>query len=187
MSTRNAEREPFAHSDAQGYYRALRLAPEASAQEIQLAYEMLTEISDEERGVPLSEVERAYTVLINPGARRIYDRVCRSGASFTPRTSGPTRRSLDDWRVLAATTALLVAILGFVWLPLYGDRFRSFSAGDRLVNLQGAAFGVVVETADRHDFPTGISAEAILIDLADGSGLRWFPAADIRGTCRKAR
>lgn len=170
------------HSDAHGYYRALRLTPEATRREIQLAYEMLTEVSDEERGATRAQVERAYAILVKPSSRKDYDRICTSTGRAVA-----TRRPLDDWRVLAACFVLLVGILGFVWVPLYGDRLKSFDPGDRLIDRKGAPFGVVVEIADAHPFPSGVTTAGILIDLSDGTGPRWFPASDIRAICRKAR
>jgi hypothetical protein len=74
----------------------------------------------------------------------------------------------------------------FVWYPLYGNRLRSFQAGDRLVDLSGTHFGVVVESSDRHEFPGGLTAEGYLIAVAGTGEHRWFPAADIRASCRKA-
>ena len=175
------------HRDSQGYYRLLRVRTRATPQEIQLAFEMLTEWSEAQRGASLPEIERAYGILANPNARAAYDRVCRSQDVFprvSRRVSG--RRPLNDWRILAACIVLFVAIVGFVWVPLYGSRFKSFAAGDRLMDQTNKPFGVVVETAERHEFPGGIRVEAILVDLHEGD-LQWFPAADIRATCRKVK
>ncbi len=169
------------HRDTQGYYRVLRVKTHASPQEIQLAYEMLTEWSDIQRGATLPEIQRAYGILANPDARAAYDRVCNS-----PDVIPKGRRPLNDWRILAGCIVLFVAIIGFVWVPLYGNRFKTFAAGDRLIDLANAPFGVVVQTAEAHEFPGGIRVEGILVDLADGD-LQWFPAADIRATCRKAK
>jgi len=169
------------HHDSQGYYSLLRVKTRATPQEIQLAYEMLTEWSDAQRGASLPEIQRAYAILANPNARAAYDRICRSS-----RVIPKQRRGLNDWRILAACIVLFVAIVGFVWVPLYGTRFKSFAAGDRLMDQANKPFGVVVETAEMHEFPGGIRVEGILVDLDEGD-LRWFPAADIRATCRKAK
>lgn len=171
------------HNDSQGYYSLLRLKTRATPQEIQLAYEMLTEWSDAQRGASLQEIQRAYAILANPNARAAYDRVCRSSRVIPRREE---RRPLNDWRILAACIVLFVAIVGFVWVPLYGNRFKSFAAGDRLMDQANKPFGVVVETAEMHEFPGGIRVEAILVDLDQGD-LQWFPAADIRATCRKVK
>lgn len=175
------ELEPREHKDTQGYYRALGLDHVASGEQIQLAYEMLTEVSEKERGIPMAEVERAYRILSNPVSRVSYDKVQTAPVKFVA-----AKRLLDDVRILVVTVVLLVGAIAFVWYPLYGDRFRSFSAGDRLVDLAGHEFGVVVDSSAQHSFPTGIFAEAYLIELEGTSELRWFPADDIRTTCRKA-
>jgi len=169
------------HRDTQGFYRLLRVKTHASRQEIQLAYEMLTEVSDAQRGATLQDIQRAYGILANPNSRAVYDKLC------TMPEVKPKKRPLDDWRILAACIVLFIAIIGFVWVPLYGNRFKSFAAGDRLVDAESKApFGVVVETAGAHEFPGGIRLEGILVDLHEG-GLQWFPAADIRATCSKAK
>lgn len=178
MSTQSKTRE---HSDTQGYYNALRLEPDASSEQIQLAYEMLTEVSDEERGLTMAEVERAYRILSNPISRMSYDRVQTSPQKYIV-----AKRLLDDARILVVSVLLLVGVLAFVWYPLYGDRFRSFSAGDRLVDLAGHEFGVVVQSSSTHTFPNGAEAEAYLIEMNGTGKLRWLPADDIRSTCRKA-
>jgi len=170
------------HRDTQGYYRVLRVKTHATPQEIQLAYEMLTEWSEAQRGATLAEIQRAYGILANPYSRIGYDRVCTS-PDIIPKGS---RRPLDDWRILIGCAVLFFAIIGFVWVPLYGNRFKSFAAGDRLIDEHSQPFGVVVETAQQHEFPGGIRVEGILVDLHDGD-LQWFPAADIRAACRKAK
>ena len=54
------EQEQYAnpeHNDSQGYYSLLRVRTRATPQEIQLAYEMLTEWSDAQRGASLQEIQ----------------------------------------------------------------------------------------------------------------------------------
>ena len=172
------------HRDTQGLYRVLRLKTTATYKEIQLAYEMLTEVSDRDRGASLPEIQRAYSVLVNPQFRAAYDKVCLSTTRVVHK---PGVRRLDDWRILVGCIILFFAIIGFVWVPLYGSRFKTFAAGDTLVYSEnGSPFGVVVETAENHEFPGGIRVEGILVDLHDGD-LQWFPATDIRAACRKAK
>ena len=169
------------HRDSQGYYRALGLEPDATEEQIQLAYEAIGERPPADRVASMSEVERAYSVLKNPASRMVYDRT---------ETSAPRharKRYLNDLRVLAACLALLVGILGLVWLPLYGGRFRTFSAGDRLVDLDGASFGIVVQSHERHPFPGGALAPAYLVEMSLTKELRWFPVADLQAACRRSK
>ncbi len=177
------------HADTKGYYRTLRLQPDATAEEIQLAFELLEELPDEERGAPLSDVLRAYSVLKDPAARRAYDQM-QTMPSAT-RTRGQSRARggslFDDVRILIACGVLLVGVMGFVWYPLYGSRFRSFSTGDQLVDLKGAPFGLVVKSDEYHAFPGGVEAPAYLIEVHATGTLVWYPASDLTSTCRRAR
>ncbi len=161
----------------------LRVAPGASDEEIRLAYDLILEVPPRERGTSQAEIERAFSILGNPATRRIYDRA-QAGPAHGRRRPGPSR--LHDWRILATCLVLLVGILAFVWLPLFGSRFRSFSAGDRLVDVRGAEFGVVVSFEDRHAFPGGKVSPAYLVETAPTKELRWFPAPDLQGACHTA-
>ncbi|MFQ5701886.1 MAG: hypothetical protein ACE5HU_08600 [Acidobacteriota bacterium] len=170
------------HLDHQGYYRLLRLDTDATAEEIQLAFEMLGEWSDEMRGAPMAQIERAYRALINPASRRTYDLVCTAPSQ----QAEPRRGRLDDWRVLAACLVVFLGIILFVWAPMLTTRFKSFSPGDHLLDQADQPFGVVVKSSDLHTFSANISSEAYLIRL-DGSGdSRWFPAKEIRATFHRA-
>ncbi len=182
---------PAIHRDSKGYYRLFGLQPDASEDQIQLAYEAIEEMPIVERGASWTEITRAYSVLMEPGARRAYDAV-----ETRPETRPVTRPlrirqqrsfTLNDTRLLAACCVLLVGILAFVWYPLYGSRFRSFTAGDALVTTQGSPFGKVVQSVESHTFPAGGSAPAYLIELNGSRELRWFPMSDIKSSCRKAR
>jgi len=173
---------PTPHRDSQGFYTLLGVEIDATENQIQLAYEALAEQAPEGRGATQAQLDRAYSVLKNADSRRAYDRI---------ETSPPPRQRrklivLDDVRLLAACVVILVAILAFVWAPLYGSRFRSFSTGDRLVGLKGEPFGVVIQVEESHLFPTGISSAGYLVELNSTKELRWFPAADLAGTCRRA-
>jgi len=179
------------HADTKGYYRTLRLRPNATPEAIQLAFEHLEEVPDAERGAPMSDVLRAYTVLKDPAARRVYDQMQTRPSMVRTRTRSRSRsRSssmFDDVRILIACGVLLVGVLGFVWYPLYGSRLRSFSAGDRLVDLKGAPFGLVVKSDGSHAFPGGVHAPAYLVEVHSTGTLVWYPASDLTSTCRRAR
>lgn len=173
---------PTSHRDSKGFYRTLMLEQDASEEQIQLAYEMLCEMAASQPHISRGKVERAYSVLINKSSRAAYDRL-----ELTPVKVKRQWIRLDDKRVLAACVVLLVAVLGLVWVPLYGSRLRSFEAGDQLVDLTGHAFGVVVESQDRHPFPGGESAPAYLVELSSNRELRWYPASDLQAACRRAK
>ena len=173
---------PTIHRDGQGFYRILMLETDASEEQVQLAYEMLCEMPAEQASRSRSEIERAYAVLKNPSSRATYDRL-----ETTPLKKRREWVHLDDVRVLAACVTTLVAILLCVWLPLYGSRFRTFTAGDQLVDLNGHSFGVVVQSDERHTFPGGIAVPAYLVELSASKDLRWFPTTDLQAACRRQR
>lgn len=170
------------HRDSKGYYRLLQVETEATREQIQLAYERLEELPPAQRGALWSEITRAYTVLISPAGRRAYDQVETQRLRIRHRP-----QLLNDVRVLAVCAVLLVGILGFVWVPLYGSRLRSFSPGDALVTTHGQPFGTVVKTEERHTFPTGLSAPAYLVAVHGSGDLRWFPMNDVKASCRRAK
>jgi len=174
--------EPLPHRDSQGFYRALGVQPDATPEQIQLAYEALEELTSPHSGPLWIRITRAYDVLKSPESRRLYDNV-----ETRPQIVRRRRLfSLNDVRLLVVCGVLLVGILGFVWVPLYGDRFRSFSPGDALIALKGESFGTVVRTEDPHTFPSGSVAPAYLIQLNSGE-LRWYPMNDVKASCRHAR
>ena len=171
------------HKDSKGYYRALGVAPQASDEEVHLAYALLKgsdEYSAGNGGLP-DEIDRAWAVLKSPPQRQIYDRTETASRKLIR-----VKLNLDDPRLLTACAALLVGLLVFVWVPLYGSRFRSFTPGDLLTDLKGSPFGTVVRSEARHHFANGIFAEAYLIQSARSDELRWYPVGDIQGVCRKA-
>jgi hypothetical protein len=175
---------PKPHRDTKGYYRVLGVNPNASDDEIRLAHALLkgSEDSIAERGLENDEITRAYEYLKNPGRRQAYD-MAETGRRLSPRIA----LNLDNPRILVACLVLLLAIVGLVWVPLYGSRFRSFAAGDRLVDTRGAQFGVVVQSDEHHLFAGGVVAPAYLVEMPGSGQLRWFPAADIQGTCRRLK
>ena len=177
------------HRDTKGYYRTLGVPPTATDTEIRLAYALLRG-SDHAAGntddVPVGmtdESTRAYNFLKNPARRQAYDRAETSG--FVSPVNVNVK--LGDVRVLVVVLVLLAGILGFVWVPLYGSRFRTFSAGDRLVNTAGVEFGKVIQSEEHHAFAGGATAPAFLIEMPGTQELRWFPADDIKSACRKAK
>lgn len=160
------------------------LGTDASEEQIQLAYEMMCELPPEQMGSNRSRIERAYSVLIDSKSRAAYDR--RECAPLRPQRKRLSLK-LDDWRILAACAVLLTAILVFVWVPLYGSRFRSFSAGDDLLDLDGHPFGTILQSDEKHLFPGGVAATAYLVELKSSKETRWFPQADLQASCRRAR
>ncbi|MGH9868781.1 MAG: J domain-containing protein [Candidatus Polarisedimenticolia bacterium] len=174
---------PVRHRDSQRFYKALGVQPDATPEQIQLAYEALEE-NTPQAAPAWQRIHRAYEVLNNPESRRLYDKVEMKPLARARRPL--FHFNLNDVRLLIVCGVLLVGILGFVWVPLYGSRLRSFSPGDALVTTKGEAFGTVVRSEDPHTFPGGATSSAYLIQLGNGE-LRWFPMNDIKASCRHAR
>jgi len=173
---------PVRHRDSQRFYKALGVQPDATPEQIQLAFEALEE-STPQAAPAWQRISRAYEVLKHPESRRLYDRVETKPEVVRRRLF---TFSLNDVRLLVVCGVLLVGILGFVWVPLYGSRLRSFSPGDALVTVKGDPFGTVVRSEDIHRFPGGSTSAAYLIQLGSGE-LRWYPMNDIKASCRQAR
>ena len=172
---------PRPHPDNRGFYRILGVEPDATLEEIQIAYERLGYQDPAPEGAHRAQIQQAYRVLGSAPSRRNYDLInLGMGRDIT------VKSRLDDVRLLFACGALLIGILTFVWYPLYGSRLRNFSAGDRLVDLKGSAFGRVIESSERHTFPSGVSSAAFLVEIDATGELRWFPVADIQAGCRRA-
>ena len=175
---------PVPHRDSQRFYKALGVQPDATDEQILLAYEALEE-NTPQSSPAWQRIARAYEVLKHAESRRLYDRV-ETKPLVRVRSKVPFHFSLNDVRLLFVCGVLLVGILGFVWVPLYGSRFRSFSPGDALVTLKGESFGRLVRSEEMHTFPGGAAAPAYLIEHTGGE-MRWYPVNDIKGSCRRAR
>ena len=175
------------HKDSRGVYRALRVATDASDDEIRLSYALIKQNFEQgSRDPRWLAAQRAYDTLRVPGRRREYDQQQLRGRRGLKININFKKVNLDNPKLLAACCGILMAIFVLVWYPLYGARFRSFSPGDRLVDLKGRDFGVVVQAEEMHSFPGGPSGPGYLVERNDTRALQWYPALDLQGSCRKA-
>lgn len=173
------------HKDTLGYYRTLRVSTDAGDDEIRLSYALLKQNFDEgSRDPRWLAAQKAYDVLRVPARRREYDtqQSRRGGGGMKL----DIKLNLNSPKLLATCCGLLLAIFVLIWYPLYGARFRSFTAGDHLVDLKGQEFGTVVQVEEMHTFPTGAAGPGYLIEKSDTRQLQWIPALDVQGACRKA-
>ncbi|MCI0548625.1 MAG: hypothetical protein L0027_15240 [Candidatus Rokubacteria bacterium] len=156
--------------DTRGYYRALKIAPDASPDEIRLAYAMVKTTSE---GPHLRRIEQAYQTLKDPRRRAAYDK--EGQPRFDPLKSPIT---------LVAAVAVLIAVFIWLWLPEINLRRKSFRPGQTLVEIRtGRTFGEVTRYEVRHSFPGGVTGPAYLVKLDGGGSERWFPARDLQTTC----
>ncbi len=163
-----AQKKP---TDLKGYYRLLKIAPDASADEIRLAYAMAKTTSE---GPHLRRLEDAYEVLKNPKRRAAYDKEGQ-------RT---TIEPLKNPVTLVIAVVVLVAVFLWLWLPDINLRRKHFRAGQTIVEIRsGRPFGEIVRYEGNHPFPGGSSGAAYLVKVGSTGSERWFPAADLQATC----
>jgi curved DNA-binding protein CbpA len=162
-----AQRKPL---DLKGYYRLLKIASDASPDEVRLAYAMAKSTAE---GPHLRRIEDAYAVLKDPRKRAAYDK--EGQKSFEPLKSPAT---------LAVAAAALIGVFVWLWLPEINLRRKSFRPGQTLVEIRsGRPFGEVVRYEASHSFPGGSSGPAYLVKLGTTGSERWFPAIDLQATC----
>jgi len=157
--------------DPKGFYRILKITPEASADEIRLAYAMAKQSAE---GPYLQKLHAAYEVLKNPAAREAYD---KEGLS----------QSLDFMRsplTLVVAVAILAAVLYWMWLPGIRMHGKKFQAGQTLVRTSsGSEFGKVIRVDPSHRFGDSPATTAYLVELAETGKQVWLPAIDLQATC----
>jgi len=174
--------------DPEGYYAALNVSPEASAEEIRLSYEFLKRAHlAGQRVNDIPKVLAAYEVLSQPAKRQEYDTGRSASSAPIPRMLEQARPLLGSTVTLAITTVVLAAIVGLFFAPAWVADLRSFSPGDDLVwKENGAPIGRVVAYDRKHEFPNGIRAAGYRIQT-DASEPVWMPARDLQryGTQRQ--
>lgn len=156
--------------DPKGYYRILRVSPEATHDEIRLAHAMAMQGVS---GPHLRRMEQAYGILKSPKSRAAYDkeRLRRERPFFSPRT-------------LLIAVAVLVVVFLWLWLPGIRMHGKTFRAGQSLVEIRtGRQFGQVMKYESHHSFPEGMNGPGYLVKVGTGDQERWFPAIDLQATC----
>ncbi len=156
--------------DTKGYYRALKVSPEASVDEIRLAYAMAKQNA---AGPYLARLEKAYDVLKDRESRAAYDAEGQQRTNY-----------LRNPLTLVACIVVLVAAFALLWLPGIRLRQKTFLTGQELVTISTRApFGEVLRYKPRHEFANGARGPAYLVRLAATGAERWFPAIDLQVTC----
>ncbi|MBI3450344.1 MAG: hypothetical protein HY049_15695 [Acidobacteria bacterium] len=162
-----APRKPL---DLKGYYRILKVSPEAPPDEIRLSYAL---VRQDANGPHLKRIEEAYETLKDPAKKAAYD---REGFERPDPLKSPV--------TLAATVVVFIAILAAIYGPGYLRSRKSFQPGQTLVDVaSGREFGSVVRFEDSHRFPQGSSTPAYLVRMPGAEGERWYPAYDLQASC----
>lgn len=156
--------------DTKGYYRLLKVAPDAPQDELSLAAAMAKSSASP---ALQKRIDEAYKVLRDPKKRAAYNMEGIRG--FEPLRSPAT---------LVAAVVILIGIFVWLWLPEIRKRNKSFSTGQTLVETRtNRVFGEVIRFEARHEFPGGVTAPAYLVKLGEHGSERWFPAIDLQATC----
>jgi curved DNA-binding protein CbpA len=161
-----ANRKPL---DLQGHYRVLKVASDASLDEIRLSYAMAKQNAS---GALLKRIEDAFEALKDQDRRSTYDREGLEGSDL-----------LRKPVTLAAAFGLLVIILAAVYGPGILRGMKSFREGQRVSDARtGHEFGTVIRYEPSHHFPQGSTLPAYLVRMAGTGEERWFPAYDMQAS-----
>jgi hypothetical protein len=164
--------------DPKGYYAVLNISPDASQQEIRLAYEFLKQaFKDGRKGLDIGKIQAAYETLGQGQPRDLYDR----GGGARP--GGKSR--LHSVSLLVTLLLVFVGVLAFAVGPVIKAHFTTFEAGDELHwKKTGRPFGVVLAYDPQHQFENGIAAPGYRIELRAGEEPVWFSARDLNRNCK---
>jgi len=163
-----AKKKPL---DLKGYYRALKVSPEAPPDEVRLSYALVRQGA---AGPYLKKIDEAFETLRDPARRAAYDQQGHRKAGKPNKTA-----------ILAGALSLLVLVLAVVYGPGFLRGLKSFREGQTLVEIRtGREFGVVVRYDGSHAFPQGSTLPAYLVRLAASGDERWFPAYDMQAACK---
>jgi hypothetical protein len=160
--------------DPNGYYAALNLKPEATQQEIRLAYELLKQ-AYKGRGKKLdAKIRAAYEVLGDPQRRKEY-------VKERPRGTSP----LNSVPLLVVLLVCLLGVAAFLFAPSIMATFITFETGDNLHWKETMnPLGVVLEYDAAHRFDGGTPGPAYLIEPTAGPPM-WYPAGDLNRHCAR--
>jgi len=164
--------------DPRGYYAILRISPDASQQEIRLAYEFQKQAyKDGRKDLKIGQIQAAYETLSDTERREIYDR----GGSSRP--DGKSR--LHSVPLLVTLTLVFLGVLAFAVGPIIMAHFTTFEAGDELYwKRTKKPFGTVLAYDPQHEFETGAAMPAYQIEISSDQDPAWFPARDLNRNCR---
>jgi curved DNA-binding protein CbpA len=163
--------------DRSGYYAVLHISPDASQQEIRLAYEFLKQAyKDGRKTLNIGKIQSAYETLKDSKQRDLYDR----GGSSRP--GGRSR--LQSVPLLVTLLLVFSGVLAFTVGPVIKSYFTTFDAGDELYwKRTGKPLGVVLAYDAEHESDSGVTAPGYQIEIRSGDEPVWFPALDLNRNC----
>jgi curved DNA-binding protein CbpA len=159
------------------YAALLGVSPNASREEISLAFALKKHEGRTGGGPSERELRDAFQALTNPEARARLEQGGRAAAPMA-------RARVSTLFLLAALLGVLAGAVGFFVWPIYGHHLRSFQPNDRLVEARtGKPFGTVLESSHQHTFRNGKSGPAYRVRLAENGAEEWLPATDVKFLC----
>ena len=169
--------------DPEGLYAALNVSPDASQQEIRLAYTFLKQAyKSGNRSLKIGRVRQAYKTLGTPATRKRYDDGKRSPLARFTRPDGTT--PLHSLPLLIGLLLATGGVTAFTLGPTVRAWFVTFDAGQQLYWKEtGRPLGTVLQLAPDHEFAQGRRGRAYQIDLGAGNEPVWLPANDLARNC----
>jgi curved DNA-binding protein CbpA len=166
--------------DPKGYYAVLNISPEASHQEIRLAYSFLKQAyKDGKKNLNIGLIQAAYETLSDSEQRDLYD---KGGASS--RSGGRSR--LHSVPLLVTLLVVLLGVLAFAVGPVMKAHFTTFDAGAELYwKRTGKPVGVVLAYDPAHEFESGAATPAYQVEIRSGAEPVWFSAWDLNRNCER--
>jgi curved DNA-binding protein CbpA len=173
-------------------YQILRVAVDATPQEIKQAYDRLIKECRYNAQLNRQDIERAYRVLTNPTQKKQYDsRLELTTKADTIRTKKIKKAKAPRIKPLLPQLTLLqkslialglfVAALLFYSLR-FGYLLKEFSEGDILYNkVTSERVGRIIKVQPNHDFGSK-RADAYLIEIREGEQ-QWIPQDIIKSYC----
>jgi len=168
--------------DPHGYYAALNVSPDASAEEIRLSYEFLKRDHLGGKRVPdIPRILAAYETLSNPATRTQYNNGGTTSKATTPAQAlARIKPLLGSTITLGVAVVVFLGVVGLTFAPEWTSELRSYSPGDELVwKDSGKPIGRVVAFESRHEFAGGIRADGYRIQPEQGEPV-WMPAGDLK-------
>lgn len=166
--------------DRSGYYAVLNVHPEASQQEIRLAYGFLKQaFKDGRKGLPIAKIQAAYETLRDRGRREAYD------VGGDPSLAGEPKKSrLHSVPLLVTLLVIFAGIVAFAVGPVIKAHFTTFGPGDELYwTRTGKPLGTVVSYDKDHEFEGAAVGPAYQIETGPGQDPVWLPARDLDRNC----
>jgi curved DNA-binding protein CbpA len=177
----------FEEGDGMDFYQVLRVATDASRNEIEEAYKKLVKESRYDAAINLKDVENAYKVLGNEATKKIYDsKQLLASTTTQKRKKRKKRKTLFtklttlSFQQLITIFVISIVVAGVFYSVRFGYMFKDFERGDRLYdNETGKVFGVILEVQPNHLF-SDVKQDAYFIEVQVNHQKVWLPQHSVK-------